>query len=95
MAANDSRDPDYLSSLVGALGEWIPGIAGIREPSVHSRIVVASGTTDIDDPCSGLHRRRGPHVVTKDGWISARSFKLTTAPTVARMVADAVAEMRA
>ena len=79
-------DPGYVDSVVNALSDWVPDISLWRNPSVHARIVVAAGSTDIDNPTSQLHQRAGYGLEIKDTWISVRSFKLTTAPAAARMV---------
>ena len=42
--------------------------------------VVANGLTDIGDPKSGLHVRRDPPNLVKDGYISVKTQKLTNAP---------------
>jgi hypothetical protein len=62
----------------------------ITDVSVQARIVVARGSTDISDPASRLHERGDAGVVGRDGWISVRSPKLTTAPMLARRAAEHV-----
>ena len=42
--------------------------------------VVANGLTDIGDPKSGLHVRKDPPNLVKDGYISVKTQKLTNAP---------------
>jgi hypothetical protein len=42
--------------------------------------VVANGLTDIGDPKSGLHERKDPPNLVKDGYISVKTQKLTNAP---------------
>jgi hypothetical protein len=41
--------------------------------------VVANGLTDIDDPKSGLHERKDPANLIKDGYISVKTQVLTNA----------------
>ena len=82
--------PDLVRSMVEGLAPLVPEARTIREATVHARIVVARGATDIDDPASGLHERADAGVGNHGTWISVRSPKLTTAPQMARAAAEAI-----
>ncbi len=83
----------YVRSVMCELLDWVPEVASLSDISVHSRIVVASGSTDIDDPKSQLHQRAAHSIATQNDWISVRSYKLTTAPAAARRVYDHMKEL--
>lgn len=84
---------DQIESTLDALRRFVPALGPVADATVHARVVVARGETDIDDPRSTLHRRDDHGVVAGDGWISARSTKLTTAPVTACEVVDEVRRM--
>lgn len=75
-----------ISSICRVVGE----LGDIENPRVHARVVVAHGSTDIDDPGSGLHQRGDADHVVADNWYSVRSTKLTTAPLAALNVVRAI-----
>ena len=52
--------------------------------------ILARGSTDINDPGSGLHKRAEASFVEADGWWSIRSSKLTTAPLAGERCAAAI-----
>ena len=83
---------EYVSSVIDALSQWVPDVRRISNPSVHARIVVARGQTDIDDPASQLHQRSAHGLAITGSWISVRSYKLTTAPATARLVYEHLKE---
>ena len=84
------RDAQIESTLAG-LRAFVPELGDVRDATVHARVVVARGTTDIDDPGSGLHHRDEIGCSFRDGWISVGSTKLTTAPIAALDVVRCVA----
>jgi hypothetical protein len=81
---SDLQKQQFLNSVRRELKPWIPDIELLQNTSVHSRIVVASGHTDIDDPRSDLHQRSGIRFEHSEQWISIKSYKLTSAPSAAR-----------
>jgi hypothetical protein len=84
---------DFLDGLFTGLEPWIPSIRELSDIEIHSRLVVASGSTDIDDPLSALHHRAPCTVSSLGGWISVNSLKLGSAPTAARLAADLADEL--
>lgn len=79
-------------SMIVGLRRFAPEVDDMRNHRVLARVVVAHGTTDIDDPDSGLHQRDDAVVFDHDGWFSVRSPKLTTAPMLAARAAASVVE---
>lgn len=76
-----------LTELLPALGEIDP----VRDDiSVFGGLILGNGTTDIDDPDSGLHRRDNIGVVSVGGYHSISTGKLTTAPLMGERAAAAV-----
>lgn len=80
-----------IESTISGLRAFIPELGDIRNATVHAKVVVACGTTDINNHGSGLHYRDEIGCSFRDGWISVRSTKLTTAPVTALEVARCVA----
>lgn len=81
--------------LVDGLAALVPAVAAIDPDAgqLEGGAIFAWGTTDIDDPGSGLHQRHavGPH--TYGTYHSIDTGKLTVAPLFARTVAERVLEM--
>lgn len=83
------------ASMIEGLRRYEPDAASISDLEVAARVVVAHGATDIDDPASGLHERSDAGIDVRNGWVTVRSPKLTTAPMMARRaVAATLAELR-
>lgn len=72
------------------LDAWCPGLAGLVPLDVAAGVIVAWGETDIDDHASRLHRRDELGVTSHDGYHTVETGKLTTAPRMAKLAADAV-----
>ena len=62
----------------------------IESGTVAGGIIMAAGTTDIDDPNSGLHRRTSVGVRSIGGYHSVDTGKYTLAPMFALEIADRV-----
>ncbi len=78
-------------ATLGAMSELFPALAGSEIVSALPGVIFARGSSDVDDPASGLHVRAAPEVEHHDGWWSVDTGKLTTAPLVAARVAERVA----
>ena len=72
------------------LDRWYPGIDQTTTLRADAGVICAHGTTNIDDPSSGLHGRARVGVRSDDGYHSVDPGKLTTAPLFALAVAEAV-----
>lgn len=84
---------EFLASVQRELRLWAPGIDLLRDATVHARIVVAHGSSDIDNSASQLHQRGGLSIFNNgEGWISVRSLKLTSAPSAALRAASVLNE---
>ena len=76
--------------VLSAIDAWYPG-AGRSEPLlVDAGVIVSYGTTDVNDPKSGLHDRTRVGVTSCDGYHSVDPGKLTTAPLFGRLAAERV-----
>jgi len=86
----DDRRPQALAiarATVAAMAEIVPALADFRIGTVDAGVIVARGSTDIDDPESELHARADIGVHSHDGWFSIDTGKLTTAPRFAQQLA--------
>lgn len=80
------RCAEQIEATLENLRRHVPGLGPVLDATVSARVVVARGRTDIDDLDSELHVRDESGLEANDGWISARSTKLTTAPQSAAAV---------
>ncbi len=77
---------DFEEHIIGghrkAFEQIFPGFDSsfFDDGIVGTGYVVANGLTDIADPKSGLHERKDPPNLVKDGYISVKTQKLTNAP---------------
>lgn len=83
-------DRSLAERMLTELADLVPMPASVVASRVRARVVVAHGTTDIDQRDSRLHHRVGPTVAEKDRWVTPRSPKLTNAPQVARWTCDVI-----
>jgi len=86
-------DPDSLTSAVlEHLQEHLPWIISLREKADSIRIeggwVFAAGRGPLSDPSSTLHRRSDFGVIRNGTYLSIDTGKYSTAPWLARCVAD-------
>jgi glycine/D-amino acid oxidase-like deaminating enzyme len=79
----------YRETL-SAISQWYPALTGAVPECVDAGIIVAHGTTDVDDPASGLHARTRVGVTSLGGYHSLDAGKLTTAPMFAVQAAQQV-----
>ena len=82
----DDRRPEAQAiarATVAAMAEILPALADFRVRTVDAGVIVARGSTDIDDPESELHARADIGVHAHDGWFSIDTGKFTTAPRFA------------
>jgi glycine/D-amino acid oxidase-like deaminating enzyme len=75
---------------VAGLAGMIPALADFEIQSVDAGIIAAWGSSDIDDPHSGLHERHEIGVHEHDGWFSIDTGKLTTAPLFAQHLMELI-----
>jgi len=75
------------TQVIRSISAWYPGIEQGHCLSVDAGVIFAHGTTDIDDPASGLHARTHNGVTAMNGFYSVNPGKLTTAPLTAMAVA--------
>lgn len=78
------------ASALQGFDTLVPGLAGARILAVDAGVIFAWGHTDITDPRSELHRRHDTGVLSRDGYHSVNTGKLTTAPLFAVEAADRV-----
>lgn len=85
------KDFDEISEqLIHETVKWYPAIRNCKPKIVDAGIIVAHGTTDVDDKESRLHKRTNIGVTSYDGYHSVDTGKLTTAPMFALDTADHV-----
>ncbi len=87
-----SPDPGVASATLQQMIRLVPGLAGFSVFDHGPCHIVAAGTSDIEDPSSGLHSRSGAGVVGSEGWWSPDSSKLTTAPLAAERCAALITD---
>ena len=78
--------------LLSAIDAWYPGAAQSDVLIVDAGAIVGYGSSDVDDPKSGLHDRTRVGVNSLAGYHSVDPGKLTTAPLFGRLAADRVIE---
>jgi len=85
------HDAEFLAAqVIRSISAWYPGIEQGHCISVDAGIIFAHGTTDIEDPASGLHARTHNGVASMNGFYSVNPGKLTTAPLTAVSVAKQI-----
>jgi hypothetical protein len=81
-----AHPPDYEKYIIEgsrrAFEQIFPGFDSsfFDDGIVGTGYIVANGVTNIDDPKSGLHERKDLPNLVKDGFISVKTQKLTSAP---------------
>ncbi|HTM57625.1 MAG TPA: FAD-dependent oxidoreductase [Candidatus Udaeobacter sp.] len=85
---------ELAASMVQAMADWCPAIAGAEPLLVDAGVVVAIGATDVDDSGSELHDRKRIGVSGRGGYFSVDPGKLTTAPLFAVEAADRIERAR-
>ncbi len=91
--AHEARS--LAAETIAAIDAWYPGIGASKPLRVDAGVIVAYGYTDVDDVQSALHDRSRIGVISVDGYHSVEPGKLTTAPLMAKIVADRVLEREA
>lgn len=87
-------DPAVASAIAEAtlrqLDPFLPGLVDATVQQVDAGVIVARGSSDVDDPASGLHSRTAIGLLHHgaDGYLSVDQGKWTTAPQLARCVAE-------
>jgi hypothetical protein len=89
----DPATRDELSgAMIREIRRWYPGMEDVRPLLVDAGVIVAVGTTDVDDPGSTLHERTRIGVTSVGGYHTLETGKLTTAPLFAMEAARRVLE---
>ncbi|QDT26092.1 D-amino acid dehydrogenase small subunit [Gimesia panareensis] len=90
------EDPEVAQSVaersLSALQQWLPDLAGARILSSAAGVIVARGSTDIEDPQSALHRREAFGVKSYAGWWTVDTGKLTNAPQLGEITGAQINE---
>jgi hypothetical protein len=87
---NQSQSTSIVDEIIEGIQAWYPEIGHCRPYQLDAGAIVAYGSTDVDDPGSGLHDRTRIGVLSSGGYHSVDPGKLTTAPYFAMQVADSV-----
>jgi hypothetical protein len=82
----------FAKEILDAIDVWYPGAAGCEPLVVDAGAIVGYGTTDVNDPGSGLHDRTRVGVSSHGGYHSLDPGKLTTAPLFAKQAADTLVQ---
>ncbi len=88
LSADEARA--VAKELLEAVDEWYPGAARCEPLLVDAGAIVGYGSTDVNDPASGLHDRTRVGVNSHGGYHSLDPGKLTTAPMFGQQAADKV-----
>ncbi|QDT90488.1 NAD(P)/FAD-dependent oxidoreductase [Gimesia algae] len=72
---------------LAALQKILPGLRNASIVSSAAGVIVAQGSTDIEDPQSTLHRRDHFGATTYEGWWTVDTGKLTNAPQLGEITA--------
>lgn len=78
------------TAVLSEIDRWYPGALQSTDQIVDAGAIVAYGSTDVDDPASGLHDRTRVGVTSSAGYHSVDPGKLTTAPLFGVRAAQAV-----
>jgi hypothetical protein len=78
-----------LAGIIPALGDW--DRRWLEAASVSGGVIFAHGSTDIDDPMSGLHRRHEIGIFSTGRYHSVDPGKLTMVPYFAERCAERIA----
>jgi glycine/D-amino acid oxidase-like deaminating enzyme len=85
----------FVARVRAALEPIMPGIGAVLDDAesvvVHGGFVFARGAGKLDDPRSGLHRRDRYGVERRGSYHSVDTGKYSTAPWLARVLADEIA----
>jgi glycine/D-amino acid oxidase-like deaminating enzyme len=87
---------EIASATLRALDAFLPGLAKAQVLQVDAGVIVARGSSDVNDPASGLHSRCAIGLLHQgsNGYLSVDQGKWTTAPLLARRVAANLAHLR-
>ena len=85
-----------METMICELGKLFPNLQSIEgcieQADLHGGWVFAQGQGGLSDPKSGLHRRSEFGITRKGNYISVDTGKYSTAPWLARKIADMVLE---
>jgi hypothetical protein len=86
---------DMFSAVTSGLSAVVPNVARLAAetdgpPRVKGGIIFAWGSSDIDDPTSGLHERAAIGPIRFGRYCSIDTGKLTMAPLFGKMAADGI-----
>lgn len=91
---DDSRKQEICSSVIDKLEEFMPAVGELRQNisqmDLQGGWVFAAGQGQLSDPNSTLHRRSDFGVVQSGSYISVDTGKYSTAPWLARKIADSI-----
>lgn len=91
---NEVEKRALFEAVISELGNLMPGIASIgdcvEQMDVQGGWVYAQGHGNLSDPKSSLHSRSDFGVTQRGAYISVDTGKYSTAPWLARQVADVV-----
>ena len=85
---------EIATATLRELDSFLPGLAEADVLQVDAGVIVARGSSDVDDPASGLHSRSAIGLLhqSADGYWSVDQGKWTTAPLLARRIAATLAQ---
>jgi hypothetical protein len=85
----------YLTkAFLRNIDRWFPGTGNCMPLLIDAGVIVAYGTTDVDDRSSGLHDRSNIGVSSIFGrYLSIDPGKMTTAPLFAHEAANRLANL--
>ena len=85
---SEATGREVTADALRALDRIIPGLGVTNVDTIDAGVITAWGSSDVDDPASGLHQRHAVGPQAYDGWISVDTGKLTTAPLFAERAAE-------
>lgn len=88
--ANDEQSLQIAQETISAISGWYPEMTHEEPVHVDAGVICAFGKTDVDDKSSALHERSDVGLFSDNGCRSLDPGKLTKAPSLGQLTAQAV-----
>lgn len=94
---DEAEKQKITDTMIAELGKFFPKIRSIQDcielADLRGGWVFAQGNGELSDPKSGLHRRSDFGIMRKGTYLSVDTGKYSTAPWLARQIADMVLQI--
>ncbi|NJK91644.1 MAG: FAD-dependent oxidoreductase [Blastochloris sp.] len=81
---------EVIHQTLSSINAWYPSMEQARIQNIKAGTIVAQGTSDVNDPASGLHDRAMASITSVKGYHSIYQGKLTTSPYFANLLAQKI-----